>query len=159
VGLACGCLSLPGRNGLQEARLWLWFTPPVSIPIRGTAIGLFIGPVLAILGSLFLSWTSASAPLLPGPRRPGTHGFRGIPNPDSLIIVGLIHWPSGSAMEGDRGWKRHMVAFGALSGILAFLTAVYTGLLLGASPSLLEHTHSSGFVPGELRVHGISRSC
>ena len=43
-----------------------------------TAVGLLIGPLLAILGSLFLSWTSVVrfSPTWP-PAGRGTPGFRG----------------------------------------------------------------------------------
>jgi polysulfide reductase chain C len=102
-----------------------------------TAVGLIMGPLLAILGSLFL-FMDLGRPLLSylAPRRPG-HSWisRGFLILTAFIIVGLIHWalwiwPWRVIEDGGGTWW----IFGALSGILAFLTAIYTGLLLGASP-------------------------
>jgi formate-dependent nitrite reductase membrane component NrfD len=102
-----------------------------------TAVGLTIGPLLAILGSLFLL-LDLGRPLLPylAARRP-EHSWisRGLLILVAFILVGLIHsalwvWPWQVIEEGNSTWW----VLATLNGILAFLTAVYSGLLLGASP-------------------------
>lgn len=102
-----------------------------------TAIGLMVGPPLGILGSFFL-FLDLGRPLLSylAPRRPGNSWIsRGFLILAAFILLGLIHlalwiWPWQVVESGSSTWW----FFGALNGVLAFLTAIYTGLLLGASP-------------------------
>ncbi|OGP67242.1 MAG: hypothetical protein A2170_03135 [Deltaproteobacteria bacterium RBG_13_53_10] len=108
-----------------------------------TGTGLIIGPFLVILGSLFL-FLDLGRPLLCylAPCRPG-HSWisRGFLILSAFIILSFIHtalwvWPWQVMEEGSSVWW----AFGAVNGILALLTAIYTALLLGTSPIPLWNT-------------------
>ncbi len=126
-----------------------------------TAVGLLIGPLLAILGSLFL-FMDLGRPLLSylAPRRPG-HSWisRGFLILTAFIIVGLIHWALWIwPWRVHRGRKRHMVGLWSIEWNPGLPDSRLHGPPPGGFPySFLEHPYSAGSVPGELRVHGHSR--
>ena len=101
-----------------------------------TGVGLTMGPLLVILGCLFL-FLDLGRPLLSylAPSRPG-HSWisRGFLILSAFVILGLIHsalwiWPWQVMEEGGGIWT----VLGVLNAILALLTATYTALLLGSS--------------------------
>jgi polysulfide reductase chain C len=102
-----------------------------------TGTGLIMGPSLVVLGCLFL-FLDLGRPLLSylAPRRPGQSWIsRGFLILSAFIILSFMHtalwvWPWQVMEGGSSVWW----AFGAVNGILALLTAIYTALLLGASP-------------------------
>ena len=102
-----------------------------------TGVGLTMGPLLVILGCLFL-FLDLGRPFLSylAPSRPG-HSWisRGFLILSAFVILGLIHsalwiWPWQVMEEGGGIWT----VLGVSNAILALLTAIYTALLLGSSP-------------------------